>query len=122
MEASPVGEGLAGRPAAVVDTRLDRVVWGGGGEDECNQAFVPAVDRVVHRPSVHRAPMPKERVRAAGEPVPFNVPPKRIDEAAQDALLGFRTSEILPRRKQPRHQICRLDDVAAVVAATEGYG
>jgi len=30
--------------------------------------------------------------------------------------------EILPRRKQPHHQICRFDDVAAVVVLTERNG
>ena len=36
--------------------------------------------------------------------------------------LALRASEILPRRKKPHHQICRLDDVAAVVVLTERYG
>ena len=120
VEVPAVGEVRTADPAVVIDRRIGGVPRCRRGEDVGDQALVPAVDGVVHRPPVHRAPMPVEAVRAAGIPVPFDRRPQAVDDTAELALLSLRARKILSRREQAGHQKGRLDEVAAIVLVAEG--
>ena len=99
-----VREVRAARPAAMVDLRVDRMRRRGRREHIGDQAFVPAADRMVHRPFVRRAPVPVEHVGALRVPVPLD---RRA--TARRSARGARA--LLPRR---RPKYCRAASRPAI--------
>src|SRR5215472_10755914 len=86
------------RESALIHHRIDAIAARGGGEHVGDQALVPAVNLMIDRPTVVRAPVPIEHLTAAaGVPVPFDAVPQNADLAA-NALFDRRVGgEVGPR-------------------------
>ena len=81
-------EVVAGGPSFVIDFGIDGEAGVGGSQNVGDEAFVPALNFVVHAPAVVGTPMPVKGVLVLGIPVPFAIAPEPGDPISEFGFLG----------------------------------
>src|SRR5277367_2063133 len=105
----------------VIDERVDGIARRPSRQDVGNETLVPAVDLVIHRPTVVGTPVPVEELAPTLRvPIELRLFPQARNAPTDLALLRRVAVEILPRAQQAHQQKGGLDEVGAVVLAPEG--
>ncbi len=116
-----VHEVAAGGEPSVVHQGIDAIARRRRRQYIGDQALVPTVDLVIHRPTVVGTPVPVEDLAPTlGEPIPFHIFPEECDPPSQGILRRGLMREVLPCAEQAHAEKRGLHQICGVILAPEG--